>query len=145
MPGLTHGLRMPNEAFFQWNFGLGQTNWADKFSVIWGIFGQTISTHCATLSPLSMFSTIQPLFLQKTQAFISKSQLFILNLGFKELGIFNLKPLCFRSPRPYSCQFNKMWCNILEMEENISWCTKTKCYSTKYFHPLWLHVSTIFS
>jgi hypothetical protein len=32
-------------------FGLGQTNWADKFWGIWGIFGQTIS-------PLSMFSIL---------------------------------------------------------------------------------------
>ena len=46
-------------------FGLGQTNWADKFWGIWGIFGQTISTHFGTVSPLSMFSIIQPLFLQK--------------------------------------------------------------------------------
>ena len=43
-----------------------QTNWADKFWGIWGIFGQTISTHFGTVSPLSMFSIIQPLFLQKT-------------------------------------------------------------------------------
>ena len=48
-------------------FGLGQTNWADKFWGIWGIFGQTISTHFGTVSPLSMFSIIQPLFLQKTK------------------------------------------------------------------------------
>ena len=45
-------------------FGLGQTNWADKFWVIWGIFGPTISAHFGTVSPLSMFSIIQPLFLQ---------------------------------------------------------------------------------
>jgi hypothetical protein len=58
---------MPNEAFFSWisgTFGLGQTNWADKF---WGIFGQTISTHFGTASSLSMFFIIQPLFLQKTK------------------------------------------------------------------------------
>ena len=48
-------------------FGLGQTNWADKFWDIWGIFGQTISTHFGTVSPLSMFSINQPLFLQKTK------------------------------------------------------------------------------
>ena len=39
-------------------YGLGQTNWADKFWGIWGIFGQTISTHFGTVSPLSMFSII---------------------------------------------------------------------------------------
>ena len=46
--GCTHGLQTPNEAFFSsksGTFGLGQTNWADKFWGIWGIFGQTISTH----------------------------------------------------------------------------------------------------
>ena len=48
-------------------FGLGQTNWADKFWGIWGILGQTISTHFGTVSPLSMFSIIQPLSLQKTK------------------------------------------------------------------------------
>ena len=37
-------------------FRLGQTNWADKFSGIWGIF-----THFGTVSPLSMISIIQSL------------------------------------------------------------------------------------
>ena len=63
-----HGLWTPNEAFFSLKsrtFGLGQTNWADKFWGIWGIFGHTINTHFGTVSPLSMFSIIQPLFLQK--------------------------------------------------------------------------------
>ena len=45
-------------------FGLGQTNWADKVWGIWGIFGRTISTH---FGPSSMFSIIQPLFLQKAK------------------------------------------------------------------------------
>ena len=48
-------------------FGLGQTNWADKFWGVWGIFDKTITTHFGTVSPLSMFSNIQPLFLQKTK------------------------------------------------------------------------------
>ena len=40
--------------------------WADKFWGILGtIVGRTISTHFGTVSPLSMFSIIQPLFLQK--------------------------------------------------------------------------------
>ena len=39
-------------------FGLGQTNWADKFWGIWGIFSWTISTHFGTVSPLSMFFVI---------------------------------------------------------------------------------------
>ena len=72
-------------------FGLGQTIWADKFWGIWGIFGRFISTHFGTVSPLSMFSINQPLFLQKNSVFISKFQIFIwdwdLNLGRKELGI----------------------------------------------------------
>jgi hypothetical protein len=48
-------------------FELGQTNWADKFWGIWGIFRQTISTHFGTVRFLSMFSIIQLLFLQKTE------------------------------------------------------------------------------
>ena len=59
-----HGLRMPNKAFWALKsrtFGLGLTYWAVKFWGIWGIFGQTISTHFATVSPFSMFSIIQPL------------------------------------------------------------------------------------
>ena len=62
-----HGLWTPNEAFFSsksQSCGLGQTIWADKF---WGIFEQFISTQFGTVSPLSMFSINQPLFLQKTK------------------------------------------------------------------------------
>ena len=44
--------------------GHGQTNWAQNFWGIWGSFGQFISTHFGTVSPLSMFSINQP-FLQK--------------------------------------------------------------------------------
>ena len=53
--------------------------WADKFSGIWGIFGQPICTHSGTASPLSMFSIIQPFFLQKTKPLypVSTSQIFI--------------------------------------------------------------------
>jgi hypothetical protein len=61
---------MLNEAFFSsksQTFGLGHTNWTNKFCGIWDIFGQTISTHFGTVSLLSMFSIIQPLFLQKTK------------------------------------------------------------------------------
>ena len=47
-------------------FGLGQTNSANKFWGIWYIFGQTISIHFGTVSCLSMFSIIKPLFLKKT-------------------------------------------------------------------------------
>jgi hypothetical protein len=67
---LQHGLRTAEEAFFSsktQTFGLGQTNWADKFWGIWGIFGQFISNHFGTVSPLTMFSINQPLFLQTTR------------------------------------------------------------------------------
>ena len=40
--------------------------WEDKLGIR-GIFGQTISTSFSTVSPLPMFSIIQPLFLQKTK------------------------------------------------------------------------------
>jgi len=66
-------------------FGLGQTNWANKFWGIWGIFGQTISTHFGTVNPLSMF------FYYSTIISTKKQLIFIwdwdLNLGCKELGI----------------------------------------------------------
>ena len=53
-------------------FGFVQTYWTDKFWGIWGIFDQTsTSTHFGTMSPLSMFPIIQPLFLQKTKALYS--------------------------------------------------------------------------
>ena len=61
---------MDTQRDFFWKsqtFGLGQTNWAKKFGGIWGIFSRIISTHFGTVSPLSMFSTNQPLFLQKTK------------------------------------------------------------------------------
>ena len=92
-PHTSHGLRTPNEAFFllkSRTFGLGQIIWADKF---WGISGRFIITHFGTVSPLSMFFIIQPLFLQKTQPVLSTSQIFIcdwdlnLNLGRKEIDI----------------------------------------------------------
>jgi hypothetical protein len=56
--------------------GFGQTNWADKFWGIWGIFGQTSSTHFGTMSPLSMFSIIQPLFLKKNPLYPHPKYLF---------------------------------------------------------------------
>jgi hypothetical protein len=48
-----------------WAWADNQINWTDKFWGIWGIFGQTIITNFGTVSPLSMFSIFQPLFLQK--------------------------------------------------------------------------------
>ena len=104
--GYCHVLRTPNEAFFHGKpklQGLGRKFGQINFFVIWGIFCQSISTHFGTMSPLSMFSINQPLFLKKEKAFISKSQSFILDwdlnliliLGRKELGI---QPSCVRSP-----------------------------------------------
>ena len=43
----------------------------DKFWGIRGIWGQTISTHFGTMSALSMFSIIQPLFQQKTKSLLA--------------------------------------------------------------------------
>ena len=54
--------------FFHGNLkllGLGRRFGADKFWDVWGIFGQFINTPFGTVSPLSMFSINQPLFLQK--------------------------------------------------------------------------------
>ena len=56
--------------------------WADKFWGIWGIFGQFISTHFGTVTPLSMFSINQPLFLQKTKPLYPNLK-YYLGLGFE--------------------------------------------------------------
>ena len=61
---LMHGLRTPNFVIEIPKFWA----WVDKFWSNWGIFGWTISTHLGTVSPLSMFSIIQPLFLKKTKS-----------------------------------------------------------------------------
>ena len=69
-----HRLRTLNEALFSsksQTFGLGQTIWADKFWGIQGCFCQFISTHFGTVSPLSMLSINQSLFLQKTKPLYS--------------------------------------------------------------------------
>ena len=77
-------------------FRLGQTNWADKFLGIWGIFGQTISTHFGAVSPLSMYSIIQPLFLQKLSLYIHNAKIH-LGLGF-EFGLQRIRDLAFVCP-----------------------------------------------
>ena len=77
-------IEIPN--FWDW-----ADKWADKFWDIWGIFGRNISTHFGTVSPLYMFSNIQPLFLQKTKPLYPHPKcLFgigILILAAKNLGI----------------------------------------------------------
>ena len=74
--GTTTEYGHPERAFFRkpQTFGLGQTNWAENFGGIWGIFGRFIGTHFGTVSPLFMFSIYQPLFrlpifLHKTKPF----------------------------------------------------------------------------
>ena len=78
-------------------FGLGQTNWADKFWGIWGVFGQTISTHFGAASPLSMYSIIQSLFLQKLSLYIHNAKIH-LGLGF-EFGLQRIRDLAFVFPQ----------------------------------------------
>ena len=56
--------------------------WANQFWGIRGILGQTISTHFSTVSPLSMFSINQSLFLQKTKPLYPHHQIY-LGLGFE--------------------------------------------------------------
>ena len=93
--GFATDYERPMKPFFSskyQNFGLGQTIWADKFWGIWGTFGPFISNHFGTVSPFSMFSINQPLFLQKTKPlYPNPKYLFIsdwdLHLGRKEFGI----------------------------------------------------------
>jgi hypothetical protein len=66
-------------------FGLGQTIWVDKF---WGIWG--------TVSPLSMFSINQPLFLQKKSLYIQIPNIY-LGLGF-EFGLQRIRDLTIVCP-----------------------------------------------
>jgi hypothetical protein len=56
--------------------------WADKFWGIWSIFGRYISTHFGTVSPLSMFSINQPLFLQKNMP-LSLNHKHLFGIGIK--------------------------------------------------------------
>ena len=64
------------------HFGLGQAIWADKFGGIWDILGKFISTHFGTVSPLSMFSINQSLFLQKTKPLYPNPNIYLgLGLG----------------------------------------------------------------
>ena len=73
-------------------FGLGQTIWADKFWDIWAIFGRTISTHFATVSPLFVFSIIQHIISTK------KLSLYIhMPMGF-EIALQRIRDLDFVCP-----------------------------------------------
>jgi hypothetical protein len=53
------------------NFWAWEIIQADQFWGIWDIFGLFISTHFGAVSPLSMFSIDQPLFLHKTKPLYS--------------------------------------------------------------------------
>ena len=82
-----HGLWLPKEAFF-----IKISDFWDGADKFWGIFGQFISTHFGTVSPLSMFPLFNHHFYKKLKPlYLSTSQKFIwdwdLNLGRKELGI----------------------------------------------------------
>ena len=67
----THGLRTPNEAFFHWNPNfwawaeIGQIN----FGALWVFSAKLSASILIQWVLLSMFSIIQPLFLQKTKPF----------------------------------------------------------------------------
>ena len=67
-----HGLRTPRESFFQKfeAFGLGQTNWAEIFWGIWGIFGKTISTILALWVPGCPWENVSGSFLTKNFWFL---------------------------------------------------------------------------
>ena len=90
-----HRLRMPYKAFISLksiSLGFGQTNQADKFWSIWGIFSRTRCQnpfwHSESLVYVFHYSTKIS---TKNQTFISTSQISIrdwdLNLSCKELGI----------------------------------------------------------
>jgi hypothetical protein len=69
--------------------------WADKFWGIWGIFGQFNSTHFGKVSPLSMFSIIQPLFLQMLSPYIHISNIYLgLKFEFEPQRIRDLAFMC---------------------------------------------------
>ena len=82
-------------------------------------FGQTICTHFGTVSSLSMFFIIQPLFLQKTKPFIHITNTFLdwdLNLDRKELGIY---PSSVRSPW-FLASRNTLFPHIVSAETILS-------------------------
>jgi hypothetical protein len=64
------------------NFGLEQTNWADKFWSICGIFSQFITTHFGTVRPLSLFLLINQYFYKILSLYIQIPNVY-LGLGFE--------------------------------------------------------------
>ena len=63
------------------NFWAWAAIWADKFWGIWYTFGRFISNHFGTVSPLSMLSINQLIFLQKIGLYILIPNIY-LGLGF---------------------------------------------------------------
>ena len=87
-----YGRLFSSKSQFFWLLSLGRQFGQINFEAFGVFFGQFISTHFDTASPLSMLSINQPLFLQKL-SLLFKSKTFILdwdlnlNLDGKELGI----------------------------------------------------------
>ena len=65
-----------------------------------GFFGPIISTHFGTVSPLSMFSFIQPLFLPKKLSLYLQTPNFYLGLRF-EFGPQRIRNLAFECPQSF--------------------------------------------
>ena len=82
-------------------FGFGQTNWADDFLDIWGIFGQTISTH---------FSAVSPLFNQNysTKKLSLSTHILNIYLGLEfELGPQRIRDLAFVCPQSVAVRMSR--------------------------------------
>ena len=88
-----HRIRTSNEAFFQQNPQL-------LVMGIWGTFGQSISTHFGTVSPLSMFFFNQSLFLQNTEPLYPNSNIYLGSVfEFKfEFGLHRIRDLAIVCP-----------------------------------------------
>ena len=78
--------------------GTHRTKWVQiNFRTLWGIFEQFISTYVGTMSmsPLSMFSINQPLFLQKLSLYIPNPNIYLgLGLEFRTQRIRDLVIVC---------------------------------------------------
>ena len=76
-------------------FVLGQTNWADKFWGIWGIFGRTISTQ-AIFVQCPCFPLFNHYFYKKLSLYIHIPNIY-LGLGL-EFGPQRIRDLAFMCP-----------------------------------------------
>ena len=92
----------PMMPFFRWNpklLNLGRQIGQISFGAFGEFSAELLSTHFGTVSPLSIFSIIQSLFLKKTKLLYSHPK-YLFGIGIwiwatKKLGI---QPLCVRSP-----------------------------------------------